>query len=102
MVNLILSVMFGYIKMMFETLIMKFSKPFNLVLSVLMLAVLSACEWGDRDISVISIDPDELAVFYSDTASLKVFTNEEDSLITSGSGKVFFGRYEDPYLGTIA
>ncbi len=94
--------MFGYIKMMFETLIMKFSKPFNLVLSVLMLAVLSACEWGDRDISVISIDPDELAVFYSDTASLKVFTNEEDSLITSGSGKVFFGRYEDPYLGTIA
>src|SRR5690606_35082162 len=102
MVNLILSVMFEYIKMMFETLIMKFSKPFNLVFSVLMLALVSGCEWGDRDISVVPLDPDELSVFYSDTVSLKVYTNEEDSLITSGSGKVFFGRYEDPYLGTLA
>jgi hypothetical protein len=94
--------MFEYIKMMFETLIMKFSKPFNLVFSVLMLALVSGCEWGDRDISVVPLDPDELSVFYSDTVSLKVYTNEEDSLITSGSGKVFFGRYEDPYLGTLA
>lgn len=94
--------MFRYIKIIFETLIMKFSKPFNLVFSVLMLACMSACEWGDRDISVIPLDPDELAVFYSDTVSLKVFTNEEDSIITSGLGKVYFGRYEDKYLGALA
>jgi hypothetical protein len=94
--------MFEYIKMMFETLIMKFSKPFNLVFAVLLLGFVSACEWGDRDISVVPLDPDELSVFYSDTVSLKVYTNEEDSIITSGSGKVFYGRYEDPYLGALS
>jgi len=70
-------------------------------LGLILIALISAsCEWGDRTITLVRPNTDNLQVIYTDTVTIHRSTVMKDSLNTS-SGNIITGILEDNLLGTI-
>ncbi len=67
---------------------------------LLVLVAVAGCEWGDRDITLVRPNTDNLQVVYTDTVTISRSTVMKDSLF-SASGYMLAGRYEDGLLGKI-
>ncbi len=67
---------------------------------MLLLVIVAGCEWGDRNITLVRPNTDNLQVVYTDTVTVLRSTVMKDSLYSS-SGNILAGRYEDELLGGI-
>ncbi len=67
---------------------------------LLLLVIVAGCEWGDRDITLVRPNTDNLQVVYTDTVTIFRSTVMKDSLY-SASGNILTGLYEDTLLGKI-
>ncbi len=75
--------------------------PFrNSWVGLLVLVTVVGCEWGDRDITLVRPNTDNLQVVYTDTVTIFRSTVMKDSLF-SASGNILAGHYEDNLLGKI-
>lgn len=74
--------------------------PGNSWAGLLLLVIVAGCEWGDRDITLVRPDTDNLQVVYTDTVTILRSTVMKDSLYSS-SGSILAGRYKDDLLGAI-
>lgn len=62
--------------------------------------MVAGCEWGDRTITLIRPDTDNLQVTYTDTVTVLRSTVMKDSLYT-GNGLILAGSYRDLLLGLV-
>lgn len=62
---------------------------------------LTACEWGDEIESLSQPDPDDFAVLFADTVTIKLSTIGTDSLMTGAASRMLLGTYKDPYFGRV-
>lgn len=60
---------------------------------------LAGCQWGDEVVSLVQPNQDDFMALFSDSTSVRLATVGEDSVMTGGSGRIFVGRFADPYLG---
>lgn len=67
---------------------------------LLVLVAVAGCEWGDRDITLVRPNTDNLQVVYTDTVTISRSTVMKDSLY-SATGYILAGRFEDALLGKI-
>ncbi|WP_025763527.1 DUF4270 family protein [Dyadobacter tibetensis] len=77
------------------------SRFLNISLALGLATSLSSCDWGDEIVSLVQPNPDDFAVLYSDTNTVKFSTVVYDSLMTGGVDRLLTGRYQDPLLGTV-
>lgn len=68
---------------------------------VWMALIFLGCEWGDRSITLIRPDTDNLQVVYTDTATILRSTVMKDSLFTA-NGNLMAGRFKDDLIGVIS
>jgi hypothetical protein len=62
---------------------------------------LFSCDYGDEIESLVQPNPDDFAVLYTDTVSVKLSTVGSDSLMTGGPSRMLVGSFTDPYLGKV-
>lgn len=67
---------------------------------VLIALIAVGCEWGDRSITLVRPNTDNLQVVFTDTLTIIRSTVMKDSLFTA-NGNLIAGRFEDTLLGPI-
>ena len=77
------------------------SRIANYLVLIFTAVMLYSCSWGDQITSLVQPNPDDFAVNYSDTSTVKLSTVFYDSIQTGGSDRLLVGRYIDPYFGVI-
>ncbi|WAC13194.1 DUF4270 family protein [Dyadobacter pollutisoli] len=78
-----------------------YSAVYKLLLILGCTVSLASCEWGDQIESLVQPNPDDFAVLYTDTVTVKLSTVGSDSLMTGGSARMLTGSYTDPYFGKV-
>ncbi len=70
---------------------------------IIILFSLTGCEWGDRTITLIRPNTDDLQVVYTDTVTIRRSTVMKDSILTTytSGGTLLFGKRTDPFVGEI-
>lgn len=68
--------------------------------AILIALIVASCEWGDRTITLVRPNTDNLQVIYTDTVTIARSTVMKDSLNTT-TGHIITGIYEDDLLGVI-